>query len=141
MGKMSWIVEHLVMSKDSIRSAYEDGTVDEDSYTNSILVEKKIAELYDNNLLSDLDMLVIDAHRSMDKLIYLKTIFRDRHTISNAFSQICERVAFFLGGYFTDDGFLDNLAKYYRLTKEEKNIVSTYIKSKYKHKLKRLKID
>lgn len=133
---MSWIVEHLIRNRDSIKSMYgnTDG-LEEDVYNNLLVLEGKINELYDSGLLSDLDLIVIESANNESLKSQLSIVMKDRHTYSKIFSQICERISYFLGGYFTDDGFLESLSKAYKLSHEQVETVRQYMSSRFRHKM------
>lgn len=134
MKMSSLVVEHLLRNRLLIKlspyekldelSKYSSGNFSDD-FNNLIIVEKKIKELYTNDLLSDFDIEIInfvsdgkplsDARAALD---------RDRTTISKNFSIICERIAYFLGGSFTDEGLIEELTEKYNLT--EKQVAKAY---------------
>lgn len=136
---MSWIVQHLLRNKELIKS----GDTDSDEYDNLLVVERKIADLYSNNFLSDMDLYIINLVADGRPLRNLESnIDKNRLTISKTFIQICERISYFLGGYFTDEGFLANMKSQYKLTDDEVNTLRMFTHGKFKHKLmKRKKIN
>lgn len=130
---MSWIVEHLLKNRVSIRT---ESDIDSDEFNNLIVVERKIEDLRASDLLTDLDMLIIEAVGDGKPLKELEEVIgRDKITISKSFVQVCERIGFSLGGYFTDDGFLSNLRDTYNLTPNQVSHIISHMKGKFKHKL------
>lgn len=139
---MSWIVEHLVRNRDTIRSVYgNEGGLDSDVYNNLLILESKIDELHNSGVLSDLDIIILESVNDIYLRDKLSTIIKDRHTYSRVFSQICERISYFLGGYFTDDGFLESMAIGYGLTEEQVDIIRKYMSSRFRHKMIRRTTD
>jgi hypothetical protein len=67
----------------------------------------------------------------------LKSVIKDRHTLSNSFSQICKKIGFYLGGYFTDEGFLENMRINYKLNDNQLSELRSYMTGKFRNKLKR----
>ena len=130
---MSWIVESLLRNKVSIKTKQD---IEADDYNDLLVIEKKITELQNEGFLSDVDMYILELvsdGRSLKELE--EQIGKSRVTISRAFVQICDRIAYFLGGYFTDDGFLQSMKDNYRLGDEDMDKIKEHIESKYKHKL------
>lgn len=98
-------------------------------------------ELYNKGFLSELDMFIIELAsdgRSMAELA--AAMGRAEPRISATFIQICERIAYFMGGYFTDEGFLENMKIEHRLTDEHIDKLRVHIKGKFKHRLMRSSI-
>ena len=135
---MSWIVQSLLMDKNVIK---EQGLLDSDELDDLILIEKKIKELYNNRLLSDEDIQIIDEFTG-DNSSFPVTTSAQRKSIRKKFSVICERIAFFLGGYFTDEGYLNYIQTKHKLSEVQTSKLRTYIKSAYRHKIiRKLKTD
>ena len=114
--------------------------IESDEYNNLLTVEAKIKELYSEGFLSDMDLYIIDLVSDGRPIKELEEpIGKCRITISKTFIQICNRIAYFLGGYFTDEGFLDELKSNNRLSDEDIDKARTYIEGKFKHTLMRNK--
>ncbi len=130
---MSWIVETLLRNRETIKS---DMDIESDAYNDLLFIEKKISELYEKGFLSDFDVLILKSVGGGGSLTALERVLnKNRITISKTFTQLCERLSYFLGGYFTDDGFLEDVKSRYRLSEEEVEILANYTKSKFRHKL------
>jgi len=132
---MSWIIQTLLRNRVEIRSKQN---IESDEYSDLMLIEAKVEELYKDGFLSDIDMTIINLVSDGKHIIDMEgTIGKDRVTISKTFVQICDRLAYFLGGYFTDDGFLENMKEDYKLSDDEIEKMRLYMNSRYKHKLMR----
>lgn len=132
---MSWIVQHLLRNSIDIKTVPD---IESDEYNNLLTIESKIDDLYNHGLLSDMDILIINSVADNRPLKDLESsVDKNRITISKSFIQICDRIAYFLGGYFTDDGFLDNLKSQYRVTDSELEYIKNHMQGKFKHKLLR----
>ena len=144
---MSWYVRELLLNSDQIRSAvykmaehqdaldYDESVpsyhyydYDEDTYLNLISVEQKYVELLENGFITT------EEDRIFNAVITKKTISQieqdecvSRPTILKRFHDICERIAFHLGGYFTDDGFIFYMINKYNLNDEEVEKLRKYI--------------
>lgn len=138
---MSWIIQYLLRNKESIKSAKLSEDIGVDSYDDLLVVESKIKELYEEGFLSDLDIYIIDLIADGRPIRELESpLGKNRLTISKTFVQICKRISYFLGGYFTDDGFLSNMKEQYKLSDIDIDKLKLFMAGKFKHKLmKRIK--
>lgn len=129
---MSWIVQSLLNNREIIR---EEADIDSDEFNDLLVVEKAIKELIEQSRLSadDLAILGIQEDDISSKL--------ERHTLAKRKEQLCERIAYYLGDYFTDEGYLDEFAKKHRLSSEQVRSLWKYIHSNNKHKIIRKPIN
>lgn len=130
---MSWIVERLLIDRYKIKSQLP---IDEDVWDRLIFLEKKIVELYNEDLVSDIEIEVIkkmEENKSFSQIAL--ELNMSRSTVTKIFRNACNRIAFYLGGYYTDDGFLESLKENYSLSDEEVHKVFEKINSKYRHKI------
>lgn len=153
---MSWYVRRLLLDRDvirkSIRTNYgtpEDGSydistddldwidnvayqvfnLDSDAYNDLLMVEGKLRDLAISGLLSKDEVMVLNYILSGKNIAHIERVEGySRPTISKRFYDVCSRVAFHLGGIFTDDGYLNYMADKYKLNTEQvsklKNIMS-----------------
>lgn len=132
---MSWIVQHLLKNSESIKVKQD---IDSDEYNNLLVVESKVVELYENGFLSDIDRYIIELVSDGRPLVELESsLDKNRLAISKTFVQICSRISYFLGGYFTDEGFLESMQEDYRLSEEDMEKLRLHINGRFKHKLMR----
>lgn len=160
---MSWIVQHLLSNKTKIKETsnaqeietssmnplvvdaivtdlddYNRGSLDpkldNDEYSNLLLVERAIEELEAKGVLSEEDIKILDFVQDGNISFSGETDFNQtKETLVKKFDALCERVAFFMGGYFTNDGFIDYIAKEFKLTEEQTHTVRKYIENRYRH--------
>ncbi len=157
---MSWIIQNLLSNRTRIRGktfnqslegiyvpsadlvdmsdledtlGYTDPLIESDEFNDLLVVEKAIEELKDMNLLSQRDLKVLEREVGG----YYNRKNGKRKTQSKEFSNLCERIAYFIGGYFTDEGYISYLVKKYRLSQEQATVIRVYMKSKYKNKILR----
>jgi len=154
----SWYVESILRSRDIIRSnvfeaphlvyrpstlvsldaTYDDSSYscnfDDDDYNNLLVIEKKIYELFNKEIITNLELSIINIVGD-GKSLASAGQFLDisRATISKIFSNICDRIAYTLGGIFTNDGYLDYMKDKYNLTDIQLDKAKEYIESKYRH--------
>lgn len=128
---MSWIVERLLIDRNSIRSEH---SLESDTFNKLIFLEQKIGELYKSGYLSKKEMEVIELMSEGYSITEIsKSSGRARSTIRNIFKNACNRISFHLGGYYTDQGFLQEMQDNYNLTDVEIEKVKDRISSKYRH--------
>jgi hypothetical protein len=132
---MSWIVQRLLMETPQIKGVHD---FDSEDYNNLLIIEKKITDMVKNDLLST-------HEESILSLIREGYLFSDiesmtgigRETVSRIYKNICERIAFSLGGEFTDDGFIREVSKKHHLSQEERDRLARFMDSNLKHKILR----
>ena len=116
---------------DEDRDGYEDPSIEGDEFNDLLVIEKAVNELKELNLLSEQDIDILYGDRE-----YHKTkMNRDTHT--KQYSLVCNRIAYYLGGYFTDEGYIQYLTRKYRLTEEQQETARLYMNSKFKNKVLR----
>lgn len=154
---MSWIVQNLWNNRERIkngthkdvgiaynfallydsseledeRSGYDDPCIESDEFNDLLVVEKAVEELKELNLLTNNELKILYGYRED----HTTQMHRDTH--SKLFSSICDRIAYYLGGYFTDEGYISYLTKKYKLTSEQQETARLYMKSKFKNKILR----
>lgn len=130
---MSWITQHLLRNSVSIKSSPD---IESDEYNNLLVIESKINALHDSGFLSDIDLWIIELMADGKPIKNLEAeVGKNRITISKTFIQICDRISYLLGGYFTDDGFLDNMRESYNLDDAQIEKLKEYMSGKFKNKL------
>lgn len=129
---MSWIIQSLLNNREVIRSTAD---ISSDEFNDLILVEKAIETLVAENRISkeELDILGMADSVGYEKIDDLSKY--ERHTLSKKKEQICQRIAYYLGGYFTDDGYLDHIQKKHKLSSNQVELLRKYIKSRNKHRI------
>lgn len=128
---MSWIIQSLLNNKNTIHEAND---LDSDQYNDLLLVEKAIKDLTEKGLLVEEDLDVI-AEMTGDTPGFDSKPKSQKETMYKKFFSVCDRIAYFMGDYFTDEGYIEYMQKKYRLDEEQTNTMRNYIKSKFKHKI------
>lgn len=125
---MSKYVQLLLSSADEIKSAFENQNPDaRDLYDDLITVEEKIKHLYKQGYMTDFDLLVISCVQTNKSFRKLEKEYGiSRLTLSTRFRKICEKIAFYLGDYFLDEGYIIKLQKKYRLSTSEMRKLNKY---------------
>ena len=113
---------------------YEDPKIENDEYNDLILIESAIENLADKGVLSNEDLEVIEFVKDGNIFFSGDTGFdKGKVTMSKRFENLCERIAFYMGGYFTNDGFIDHIATKYDRTTEDVAKIRDFIQSRYRH--------
>jgi hypothetical protein len=137
----SSLIHSLDVDNSTVKGqGYLDPLLENDDYNDILLVEKSIKELTLKGVLSDYDLQVLDFVRDGNISFSGETGFdRGRETLVKDFEYLCERLAFYMGGYFTNDGYIDELAVKYKLDAVQEAAMREYIQSRYRHTLIRRK--
>lgn len=132
---MSWYIERLVIESDHIKNTEE---LDSDLFLDLLTLESKINYLYKNNYVSELEM---DVLSHMIKGYSISATAKDlklsRSTTSMIFTNICTRIAFYLGEHFTNDGYLDYMQEKYNLSYDKIIKAKKFMEGKYRHSFSR----
>ena len=149
---MSWYIHKLLSDEDQIRSqvildttcyfnvvGLPDSSIecqfDTDLYSDLLTVEAKIKQLKDNGLISKNDLIALDCIKLNKSYLELEKLYRvDEEAILSWVKSFLSKLAFHLGSYFTDEGYLNMLKEKYKLSDEEILAVKTYIEGNYKLK-------
>jgi hypothetical protein len=104
---MSWVIEEYIRQMPYIM---ENHNIDADDYNNCLLIQRCVKRLEKENLLSELEKDVLSAifmgfnYAEISKLLNV-----NRQTISMVFDKVTDRIAYVLGGEFSDASFLDRV--------------------------------
>jgi hypothetical protein len=139
---MSWYVQQLIRTSTQLRDRIhstrvedfeqvEEVDLEDFDYNNLLLVEDAIDKLLCARQLSIRDLAIVVAVSSSKSFPQLeRELGKTRITLGLSFQKICERLAFHLGGYFTDNGYLEYLKHKYKLDDARVNSVKVYIESR-----------
>jgi hypothetical protein len=135
-----WYVGYLLLNKEAIRfKAQEDYPNDFsefDEYNDLLLVEKKLNDFINNNLITAYELNLFNLYFDYPtNIIVQKSGVKNEDTIDKNFLGICERIGYALGGMFTDDGYSEYVKNKYKLSDEQCLEVKKYIQSALKYKL------
>lgn len=132
---MSWYTQNLL--KDSLR-IHENPDLDSDEYNDLILLEKKIEQLHDIGIISDDELGIINYLKGGNLSSDAKKLLgKERKTVSRKINDVCNKVAFYLGSYFTDEGYVNYMKNKYNLSNEQLNIMIDYMRNKFKYRVMR----
>lgn len=137
---MSWIVQTLLNNRNIIKSRILDNfDVYSDEYNDLITIEKAIESLVGMGKISskEMDILTMTGSGETVSMIAAREKGKRDWSLSRKYEDVCNRIAFYLGGYFTDEGYLDHMKTKYNLTESAIDALRQYMSSKLKHKIKR----
>jgi hypothetical protein len=116
---MSKYVELLLTFRHEIHeSAKGDSNFfDVDLYDDLITLEQAIEKLFNEGRISSYELMVINLISTSKSFRTLEKEYKiSRVTLSKDFKNICDKLAFYLGGYFTDLGYIKKLKQKYNLS-------------------------
>ena len=88
-----------------------------------------IERLKELGLISDFELDVLSLVSSGATFNYItKTLSITNPTLRKIFKKLCDKIAFYLGDYFTDDGYIDYMQKKYNLNDDEVEKITKIIK-------------
>jgi hypothetical protein len=124
---MSWYVENLLLNRESLRASamkHRHGVVYVDltgnDYNNLLLLEKTIANLHESGHITDREIKVINLISTKKPLRELEKENKPaRHSLAKIFFNVCKKLAFILGGEFTDEGYLEYIQRKYKLNNKQ----------------------
>jgi hypothetical protein len=114
---------------DEDKSGYDDPFIENEEFNDLLMIERAVSELTELKLLSEQDLKILYD----DKVNY--STKAQKETYAKKLSYLCQRIAYYLGGYFTDEGYIHYLSKKYKLTEQEVEIVRAYMSSRFKNKI------
>lgn len=118
---MSHLVEEYVRN---LHTILEKGDIEGDCYNNALSIKNLVEKQFDSGHISQFD---VDVLKSISKgFSYFEVaqiLNADRKRVADSFKKSCSKVAFLLGGDFTDIGFMYNTAsKYVENEKDEETV-------------------
>ncbi len=128
---MSWIIQTLLNNREMIK---EEANIASEEYNDLLMIEKAIETLFEKKRLTDEDLVILGV-KSGNPISEMTR--NEKATFYKKYAQLCDRLAYYLGGCFTDDGYLNDVQNKYKLDSNQMDLLQKYIKSEYKHKIMR----
>lgn len=126
---MSWRVRNLILNSINIKS---NPDLESDDYNDFLLIEKAFTNLDNNGYISDKEksilreILISGTFKAVSRKLNL-----NKKTVSRIYRVLCNKIAFYLGGEFTDDGYIEYMAEKYNLTDDKVSKLKEIISGKY----------
>jgi DNA-binding CsgD family transcriptional regulator len=101
-------------------------------------VEKAVSDLVIEGNIKPFELAILNyvtTNKSYTELEDLLGI--SRNTIAQYFKGICDRISFYLGSEFTDEGYLAYMKSKYKLTEKQTQQMRAHINSRYRHAVRR----
>jgi hypothetical protein len=133
---MSWLVESYIQNKETLKLS--TCPLGSECYDNIISIEMVTQQLVKDGVITDDEYNIVSlmeqghTYSSIEKHLGIW-----RKTSKKLFQSACEKIAFHLGGDFTDTGHLEKMRKVNRLSASELDRAYEHINSKYSHKNRR----
>lgn len=104
---MSWIIGQYIRELPYI---IERGDINSDDFNNCLLIQRCIGNMDSKGLLSSLEKdILIGVVEGYNYTELAKILNYDDETISRIFKNLTDRIAYILGGEFTDASFIDRI--------------------------------
>jgi hypothetical protein len=110
---------------------YKFGAVEfnfeDETYQDLLMIEKTIEELRQAHKISSAEYDIVELIKNNTNIRdIISKLDLDKRTVYGVFSSVCERIAYILGGYYTNEGFLDKICKNRKLTEEQIQKIRNY---------------
>lgn len=116
---MSWLVKRLILDSSIIRSNQD---FESDDHMSLLLLEAKIKDLHKKGVLSNKEInLIVAISNYRNYSLAAKYLNINRNTVMMRFNEITNRIAYYLGGYYTDLGYIEYMIDKYNLTQEQQD--------------------
>ncbi|MHA1802669.1 MAG: hypothetical protein ACTSWJ_13115 [Candidatus Heimdallarchaeaceae archaeon] len=126
---MAWFIERLLTNSEKIHL----GDRESDMHGYLLTLENKAKELVGKGLFTKDEILLLN------ELMYGKTITQlgkeqnlSRVTTAMKIDALTDKLSMYLGGIYTDEGFLKYMQKTYKLTDKQVTLLEEKIKGNYK---------
>ncbi len=105
-----------------------------DLYEDLLIVKSKMNELIKDGLIKKDELQIVDLILSNKSFSILeKENNISRKTLALKFKKLCAKIAYYLGGYFTDDGYLNYIKEKYKLTDEQINKARDFMNGNFRY--------
>lgn len=119
------------LTEDMYDKGYIDPKIESNEFNDLMVIERAIKEMRLSGLLEEDEISVLNGLYNTSKDRNKKNVFLKK------FYLICDKIAEYLGGYYTDEGYLDYMKKEHGLSESQVETLRVYMKSEYKNKLMR----
>jgi DNA-directed RNA polymerase specialized sigma subunit len=139
---MAWYCEYLLKNQNNIREAIINSRdaksfipdriiefdFNDDTYNDLLVLEKTIEVLRNTNNITNQEYKIIELIKNNTNIKEIENLLGlGRITIYRIFSDTCERIAYVLGGEFSNNGFIDKIQREYpNLTENQLERIKNY---------------
>lgn len=128
----SWYVEYLIMNRFEIASNPEQ---DLETYEDLLDVVKAYAMLRKSGLLTNKEIEILESVPTIMSASRVLNMYKE--TISTIFRNACGKIGEYLGGYFTDAGYIEYVREKYNLNNFQIKAAQLFMNSEYRFKIMR----
>lgn len=126
---MSWFIERLLTNSTKILLRKTNSEM----YEYLLTLEAKINDLKKLGILTEEELSLIEDLKNNKTITQLsKELGLSRVTTSTKIDDLTKKLSLYLGGIFTDSGYLNYMQRRYNLTYKQVKMLEEKIKSKYK---------
>jgi hypothetical protein len=94
--------------------------LDDDTYNDLLILEKKIREMKDRGLIEPKEVrLLLGISRGYSFEEVGDRLGLDRKTVRLKFRKLCDSIAYYIGGVYTNEGFVEYLSEKHNLNSEQ----------------------
>ena len=128
----SWYVEYLIMNRFEIVSNPEQ---DLETYEDLLDVVKAYSVLKKRGIFSDKEIGVLESTPTIKSAGYIMKI--SKNITPKIFERACSKIGEYLGGYFTNAGYINYMQEKYNLTEQQNYNLQLFMNSKFRFKIMR----
>jgi|SRR3990170_860162 len=102
---MSWIIGEYLKELPYLK---ENPDINSDIYNNALIIEMTIKDMDKKGLLTDFEKdVIMGIYSGYNFSEIARLLSADRQRVSNTYKEVTDRIAFILGGEFTDAAFME----------------------------------
>ena len=91
----------------------EDADINSDEYNNVLLIQKCVSKLIENGSITDFEKMILQGVLDGYNYAELSRVLNaDKQTVANTFERVTDRIAYILGGDFTDASFVNRISQF-----------------------------
>lgn len=128
----SWYVEYLMMNRFDIANNPEQ---DLETYEDLLDVIRAYAVLKKRGLLTEKEIDVLESVPSIMSASRILNMYKS--TVSRLFQSACFKIGEYLGGYFTNVGYIDYMQEKYKLLPIQVKALKLFMNSEYRFRIMR----
>lgn len=130
---MSWYIQQLLRNSIEIRTKAD---TESDEFNDLLVIETRIKSLRKDCVITDEELALIKYIEDGKPLVDSKSEFgKNRVSLSRDFVRLCDKLAFYIGGYFTEYGYVQYMKNKHNLTEHQVGLMINYMNGRYKNKL------
>jgi len=135
---MSWIVEVILLDRYNLPENPSIDFIGTNIYNDTTSVIEAIDDLMSEGVFSAEDVVFLDLVSSFGKFSLLENeLGMQRNAIARKFKDLCGVISFYLGGWFTNEGFLEHMQNKYDLSDIQIELAREFMESSERYSIKK----